>query len=188
MLKFYPSETFREVPIDAPLRLRYAISNYGRLISYKEDFHDGRLLKGGLSDGYRTLHYKMTIDGKVKNKYIFLYKLVAEYFIPKTSEDQKHVLHLDFSRDNDMVRNLQWATREEMLAHSQKSPHVIAAKKIIRRGISGKLNATQVMRLKKMLLDPNRKTRLRIIAKQFGVSEMQLQRIKTGENWGHIIV
>jgi DNA-binding Xre family transcriptional regulator len=45
-----------------------------------------------------------------------------------------------------------------------------------------------VKRLKKKLLDPNRKTRYKILAKQFGVSEMQLHRIKTGENWGHIIV
>ena len=32
----------------------------------------------------------------------------------------------------------------------------------------------------------SRKTRLKIIAKRFGVSEMQLHRIKTGENWGHV--
>jgi hypothetical protein len=45
-----------------------------------------------------------------------------------------------------------------------------------------------VRRLKKKLLDPNRKTRYKILVMQFGVSEMQLHRIKTGENWGHIIV
>ena len=27
---------------------------------------------------------------------------------------------------------------------------------------------------------------MRIIAKQFGISEMQLYRIKSGENWGHV--
>ena len=35
-----------------------------------------------------------------------------------------------------------------------------------------KATSTQVIRLKK-LLDPGRKTKLRIIAKQFGVSEMR---------------
>lgn len=188
MLHYFPSEIFREIPIDVPLKLRYAISNYGRLISFSDEMYDGRLLKGGLSDGFRTLHYKTEIDGKKKNKYIFLYKLVAEYFVPKTTEDQQYVIHLDYSRNNDIAKNLKWATREEKLAHTKKSPHVIAAQKVIRRGISGKLNTTQVIRLKKMLLDPNRKTRLKIIAKQFGVSEMQLQRIKTGENWGYIVV
>lgn len=50
------------------------------------------------------------------------------------------------------------------------------------------LTQTQVMLLKKKLLDPNRKTRLKILAKRYGVSEMTLHRIKTGENWGHIKV
>jgi len=189
MLKLYPSETFREVPIDAPLRMRYAVSNYGRLISFTDDFFDGRELKGGRADGYRTLDYRITLpDGKKKCKYLFLYKLVGQLFIPKDSEDQLHVIHLDYVRDNDHVNNLRWVTRPEMLAHGQKSPHVIAARKIPRLGITGKLNATQVIRLKKMIHDPNRKTRLKIIAKQFGISEMQLHRIKSGENWSHIVV
>jgi len=88
---------------------------------------------------------------------------------------------------------LKWATKAEMLEHSKKSPYVIAAKKkqlaelnAKRKHQGNKLNSTQVMLLKRRLADPNRKTRLKIIAKQFGVSEMTLQRIKTGENWGHI--
>ena len=32
----------------------------------------------------------------------------------------------------------------------------------------------------------NRKTRLKMIAKQFGISEMQVHRIKTGENWSYV--
>lgn len=188
MLQFYPSEIFSELSIDAPLKKRYAVSNYGRLISFTKDFTDGRELKGGRADGYRTLDYRIEVNGKKKSKYLFLYRLVAEHFIPKTADDQTNVLHLDYTRDNDHVNNLRWATRPEMLAHGQKSPHVIAARKIPRLGITGKLNATQVIRLKKLIHDPNRKTRLKIIAKQFGISEMQLHRIKSGENWGHIVV
>jgi predicted DNA binding protein len=79
-----------------------------------------------------------------------------------------------------------------MLAHAKASPFVIEAKKkLIEHKIKSdgnKLTVTEVMRLKKKLLDPNRKTRLKIIAKKFGVSEMTLHRIKTGENWGHIQV
>ena len=188
MLRLYPSEIFRQIPIDAPLKMNYAVSNYGRLISYTEIFQDGQEIKGGLSDGYRTMRYVIQKDGKKKGYYLMVYKLVAEYFIPKTSEDQKHVLHLDFSRNNDTVSNLKWATREEMIEHSKKSPHVIAAR--LSRGPSKgiKLTSTEVIRIKKMLLNPNRKTRIKIIAKQFGVSEMQLYRIKSGENWGHIKV
>jgi predicted DNA binding protein len=79
-----------------------------------------------------------------------------------------------------------------MLAHSKKSPFVIEAKrKLVEHRIKSngnKLTETQVIWLKKKLLDPNRKTRLKILAKQFGVSEMTLHRIRTGENWGHINV
>jgi hypothetical protein len=192
MVRLYASEKFKEIPIDAPLRKRYAVSNYGRLMSFTETFEDGIILKGGKADGYRIMRYKIRVDKKEINKHIFLYKLVAEYFIPKTSEDQKHVLHLDRARDNDNHKNLKWATREEWLEHSRNSPHVIAArKKLVEHNIKSdgaKLTVTQVMLLKKRLLDPNRKTRIKILAKQYGVSEMQLQRIKTGENWGHIKV
>lgn len=190
MLRFYSSEVFREIPIDAPLKMRYAVSNYGRLASFTDEIKDGNEIKGGLADGYRTLHYRTVIDGKKKNNYLFLYKLVGEYFIPKDSEDQKHVLHLDYKRDNDKVSNLKWATREEMLEHSKKSPHVIAArlKRVGEIRDGRKLTSTQVIRLKKQLLDPERKTRIKILAKQFNVSEMQIRRIKSGENWSSIVV
>src|SRR4051812_38510090 len=187
MIRLLASEAFREIPVSQTLKLRYGISNYGRLISFTNDFADGRELKGGLADGYRTFSYRVSPDSK-KRKYLFLYKLVAEYFIPKSSDDQKHVLHLDYKRDHDKINNLAWATREEMLEHGRKSPHVIAARGKRKRGDGRKLTSTQVIRLKKQLLDPERKTRLKILAKQFGVSQMQLQRIKTGENWGHIEV
>jgi hypothetical protein len=167
--------------------MRYSISNYGRIVSFKETFNDGNVLKGGNVQGYKTFHYKIQSNGKIKNYYVFIGKLVAENFLTKTSDEQTYVLHLDYARDNDKWTNLQWATRPEMLAHAQKSPHVIAAKKIPRLGI-GKLTSTQVIHLKKRLLDPNRKTRVKMLAKQFGVSEMQIHRIKSGENWGHIKV
>ncbi len=111
------------------LHIEVAISNRGRLISFSDEIENGRILKGGLSDGYPTFRFKIKKDDKVVNKYLFLYKLVAHYFIPKQSEDQTYVLHLDYNRSNDDVRNLRWATKAEMMAHSRKSPRVIQAKK-----------------------------------------------------------
>ncbi|MEZ0130545.1 hypothetical protein AB9T88_12615 [Flavobacterium sp. LBUM151] len=123
---------------------------------------------------------------------MFLYKLVAQYFIPKESEDQTYVLHLDYNRSNDDVRNLRWATKAEMMAHSRKSPRVIQAKKnLIEHNLKAdgrKLTTTKVMLIKKILARPEQKTRLKMIAKQFGVSEMQIRRIASGENWGHVKV
>lgn len=193
MFRQFPSEEFKEVILDSPQTFRYAISNYGRMISYTERFHDGRLIKGSLINGYRIFFYKVPSEStKITKKQFSFYKLVGMYFIPKQSEDQIHILHLDYNRSNDHISNLAWATKEQMLAHHKKSPFVIEArKKLLEFNIKNdgrKLTTTQVIRLKKTLLDPNRKTRLKILAKQFNVSEMQLHRIKTGENWGHIKV
>ena len=49
-----------------------------------------------------------------------------------------------------------------------------------------KLTETQVKLIKRKINDPNRKTRMKIIAKRYGVSVMQLYRIKSGENWGSV--
>ena len=193
MLRFFATETLKEISFDGKLQLRYAISNYGRLVSYTDKPEDGRFIKGTTIKGYRIFRYKIRdADNNLKHRHFFYYKLVADYFLSKTSDEQVYVLHLDRNRANDYVGNLKWATKAEMLAHSKASPYVIEAKKkLIQHRINSngtKLTETQVMWLKKKLLDPNRKTRLKILAKQFGVSEMTLHRIRTGENWGHIKV
>ncbi|KGO90317.1 hypothetical protein [Flavobacterium suncheonense] len=192
MIRFYPNEEFREIQVAGNRKRRYAISNMGRLMSFREDMKDGILIKGGIADGYRILRLDNWTNGVKTTQYYMLYKLVAEFFVPKTAENQEYVIHLDFSRDNDKASNLKWVTYEEKMEHYSKSPHVIAGrKKTVAHNIKAdgrKLTETTVIRLKRILLDPNRKTRIRILAKQFGVSEMQLYRIKSGENWGHIKV
>ncbi len=194
MIKIHAREEFREIEIDKSLQLRYAISNLGRLISFTEDFVDGRELKGSLQQGYRIFRYKVNIDGKLTTRFFFYYRLVAQYFLGRPAPDQTYVLHLNREKADDHVLNLKWANKEEMVAHMVKSPHFIEARQkqkdpnnTSNRGMQ-KLTATTVMRLKKILLDPNRKTRYKILAKEFGVTEMQLHRIRTGENWGSIKV
>ena len=196
MLRFYSKEIFKEIFLEDKLQLRYAISNYGRFVSFTDKIEEGTFVKGSKQDGYRIWRYTARDENnKLHYKHCFFYKLVAEYFIPKTSDDQVYVLHLNYDRADDYFKNLQWATRAEMLAHGKKSPHVIEYRKKQleefrekRKHQGSKLTSTQVMLLKKLLLNPNRKTRMKILARQFNVTEMQLHRIKTGENWGHIKV
>jgi hypothetical protein len=99
---------------------------------------------------------------------------------------------LDYCRSNDHFTNLKWATEEERLVHAQKSPLVIKARQNRiepATAMNGhKLTVTRVMLIKKLLANPKQTTRLKMIAKQFGVSEMQIRRIKSGENWGYIKV
>ncbi|MDG5799638.1 NUMOD4 domain-containing protein [Marinilabiliaceae bacterium ANBcel2] len=187
MIKSYWNEKWRQIEFPKKaLKKSYAISNYGRVASFVTDLKkDGRLIKGGTLKGYKTLPLRPF--GKSTTYYI--HKLVAEYFLNKPDNSYIYVIHLDFNKGNNFVDNLKWANKKETFAHQQKNPSVIEGreKNRKRKPTEGpKLTSTQVMRLKKKLLDPNRKTKLRIIAKQFGVSEMQLHRIRKGENWSHI--
>lgn len=121
-------------------------------------------------------------------KHFLVHRMVAEYFVPKENEKQTVVAHLDFNKQNNKASNLKWMTPEENAAHQQSSPYVIAEQKIRKTRVrkSGlKLDSSQVMLIKKQLKRgiPNRR-----IAKNFEVSEMQIHRIKTGENWSHIVV
>jgi len=192
MIQFYRGEEFKEIKLEYSLQLKYAISNYGRLVSYKENLKDGNELKGGIVEGYKVFRYYAKIDGVRKTKNLLFYRLVAEYFLPKENEDQNFVLHLNYNKIDDHVRNLKWANQEQLTAHHSINPNVIAVRaKSLAYNIKAdgrKLTSTQVIRFKKMLQRKDNKTRLEMIAKQFNITTQQLYRIRTVENWGHIKV
>ena len=185
-------EEWKEYKIKIEGKVKYAVSNLGRIKSFSINISEGRLLKGGITEGFLFVKYKRQNDNVIKNYHHAVQKMVAELFIPMDNEMQTYVLHIDYDELNNVVSNLKWATYEEMIAHRKNSQFVKDAfKKLQEFNINNdgaKLRVIDVMRLKKILLDPKRKTRHKILAKQFGVSEMQLHRIKTGENWGHIKV
>ncbi|AWM12494.1 NUMOD4 domain-containing protein [Flavobacterium sp. NRK F10] len=185
-------EEWKEFVPDFELKKRYLVSNLGRIKSCDKDLGNCLLLKGSLTDGYNFLNFSRSIDGKKKYIHYSYHFLVASLFIEKKKEDHTHVIHLDYDRQNNHVNNLKWVTYEEMLEHGQRSPYVKEAKRKLiefnKKRDGQKLTVNDVIRLKKKLLDPNRKTRHKILAKQFGITEMQVYRIKSGENWGHIQV
>ncbi len=157
----------------------YKISNYGRVKSFKQ-FEDGKLIKLHPLHGYLRLSL-IQKNGKRTARYI--HKLVAEAFIPKDSEDQIYVIHLNYDKLDNRIYNLAWATKKE------KEKHQFSNSQFVNNGYRrtySKLNEGQVRIIKKIIFDPNRKTRMKLIAKRFGISEMQLYRIKSGENWGHV--
>ena len=91
-------------------------------------------------------------------------------------------INLDYNKLNNHISNLKWATKREKEIHQFSNPDYKKPEKLT----TAKLSENDVRRLKKILNDPNRRTRLKIIARRFGVTTMQLRRIKTGENWSHI--
>ena len=192
MIRFFPGEQWKEIDLACKLKFRYAISNFGRFLSFSDSIENGKLLNGGDINGYRIFRYKTYVDGKMYNKHMFFHKLVAEYFLSPKSNEHSHVLHLNFVKKNNHIDNLRWAPKSELQAHHDTNPLVMASRekfsKVNRTYRVYKLNEGRVKMIKKRLLDPNNKTRIKMLAKQFNVSEMQLYRIKSGENWGHVKV
>ncbi len=192
MIRFFPGEEWREIGLKRHLKSRYAISNFGRLMSFKSNLEKGRLLKGCLAEGYPVFKYRVWLRDK-RDKLLhqsrYLHQLVAEYFLPKPKSEQKFIIHIDYDKSNNRCSNLKWVSKGELVRHHERNPNVILgkAKNKNRKPYAGKkLTETRVKYLKRRIFDPNRKTRLKMIAKQFGISEMQLYRIKKGENWGHV--
>ena len=184
--KSFWNEEWKEMILDNALpKYKYLISNYGRIKSYTVDTQNGILLKLGTVEGFKVHRY-INKDGKNVSKCI--HRLVAQYFLDPPIEGQTLVMHIDYNRENNYYQNLKWGTNRDRYDHWLKfNPDWFKNEKSQKPSYS-KLTESQVKRIKKKLLDPKRRTRLKIIARQFGVSEMQLNRIKRGENWGHVKV
>jgi len=161
---------------------KYQISSYGRVKSFKVDSKNGMLIKLFKVGGYFRLPIKQKNEKRTAR---YIHKLVASTFLKKDADSQTFVIHLDYNKDNNNTWNLTWATKKEKEVHQFSNPKYKEPSNRIRYS---KLNEGRVKIIKRKLNDPNRRTRLKMIAKQFGVTEMQLHRIKTGENWGWVKV
>ncbi|OFX84359.1 MAG: hypothetical protein A2W99_01170 [Bacteroidetes bacterium GWF2_33_16] len=160
---------------DMPDNKDYDISNYGRVKSFKTNKEAGAIINGSILKGYKILNLKDSNGRSTK----YVHKLVAENFIPKENDLQIYVIHLDFDKSNNHVENLKWVTRTTMFAHQKINPNY-------KRGTINysKLTETEVIRLKLKL--KRGKFKLYKLAKEFGITHTQLNRIRSGENWGHV--
>lgn len=166
------------------LRKKYAVSSLGRAASYTEDvIKDGKLLNGSLTSGYRTLNLHL----EKGNGTIYLHREIAKLFCKKPSPKHKYVIHINHKKEDNHYKNLKWSTLEEVGSHQQSSPQKIAYKRRQADKTDGlKLNAIIVKAIKEAINSPKRKLTYKLMAAKYGVSEMTLYRIKSGENWGGI--
>ena len=116
----------------------YQVSNLGRvrsldrLVKYTKQYKDkqvetthmfkGRILGGGIKDGYRGVI--LTVDGV--NKDYMVHRLVAQAFVYNDDPEHKiQVDHKDNDRSNNTAANLKWVTPRENQLHSiQLGTHV----------------------------------------------------------------
>lgn len=167
----------------------YEVSNYGRLRSFqsatatRSGISTGpatsKFIKGSVIQGYRSLNIRS--GGKTLNRYV--HKLVAEHFSKREQPEQTFVIHLDHDKQNNYHQNLRWVTKDEMIEHNRNNPS-LKNRQLPRQTRNYKLTESKVRIIKKLLL--NEKNRLKMIAKQFGITHTQLNRIRSGENWKHV--
>jgi hypothetical protein len=103
--------------------------------------------------------------------------------LPSIFANDRYVIHLDYKKENNYYKNLKWATREIWGAHMLEDPNYKKTRAEF-TGRGHKLTTERVKLIKKKLREG--KTRMKVLAKQFGISEMQLYRIKVGINWAHV--
>ena len=164
---------------------QYAVSSYGRLLCFSNKYSDGTQLRCSLQEGYPIWRYRrIRKNGEIVYEAKLLHRLVAEYFLPKPRRKETVVIHANYKKADNRSSNLQWATPEESSRHQQGSPAVKRIKKLRKENpqrYNAKLTEAKVKQIKKML---RQKRTLKEIAAVFEISDMQVHRIKTGENWG----
>lgn len=171
------TERWKEIDFESNLAHdKYEVSHLGRIKSYAIEKENGRVIKGGNVNGYRCTTVKF---GKKMTRQYYVHRLVAETFITKENKDQHYVIHIDYNKQNNLIYNLKWATERELVVHNNKNPEVLR-----RRTTGYKLTEADVRVIKRLL--SSQKTRLSMIAKRFGITHTQLNRIRSGENWGHV--
>jgi NUMOD4 motif len=182
-IKKYIDEDWKDLLLDnMSEKSKYKISNFGRIISYINK-PEGVLLKLSDIHGYKSFNFKDK-SGKVKSQYA--HRLVAKFFLEEPKEGQIIVVHKDNQRHNNCHTNLLWASESESFHHNLKFDRGFYKNQKYRAW--SKLTESQVKIIKKKLADPKRKTKMKVLARQFGVSTMQISRIKSGENWGTVTI
>jgi hypothetical protein len=186
MIKKLAGETWKPIifPGWRQLRNRYAVSDTGRIASYKKDIlKDGKLLSGSLTTGYRTLNLHRP-DNKGT---LYIHREIMKVFRKKISPKYKYVIHINHNKLDNTIKNLRWATPEQMIDHQQDSPAKIAYKERQANRMAGlKLTAVQVKSIKDILNSKHRNITIKKLAQKYEVSEMTIYRIKSGENWARI--
>lgn len=91
----------------------YMVSNMGNIIAVPHGYKDGMWLRTRKNNkGYMTVSlYK---DGKYSS--VFVHRAVAEAFIPNPKHNTQ-VNHINGSRSDNRVENLEWVTAQENIRH-----------------------------------------------------------------------
>ncbi len=160
----------------------YEISNYGQIKSIDKASLDEKLLKGStVNRGLKILSIMLKDNTR---GCVYVHRFVSDHFVEKPSPDHDYIIHLDYNRNNNKWNNLKWVTEEEWKKYTEIKPSYKNGR--AKREKHYKLTETKVKLMKKMLA--KNKTKRKIIAKNFGVTENYVYQIEKGRRWGHVTI
>lgn len=167
----------------------YEVSTHGRVKHFNKKKEEWQFLKAVNQfkdkSGFEYVNNFKRIKGTSKRVTESVHRLVASVYCTKPSDRHKYVIHVDYNKLNNHYSNLKWVTQHELNQHNNENPKVKHARENRKGNIThAKLTETDVIRLKKKIA--RGKNPLYKIAKEFGITHTQLNRIRRGENWGHV--
>jgi len=169
--------------VDEKAQRKFAVTNFGRVILYFKEIADGRFIIPYIDNKGRPMITITPMDAARKSWVV--HSLVATHFLPAAQPNQKFVIHLNHNIVDNYFSNLAWASQLEKSLHTKAHRKAqIQSGERKKEGI--KLSETQVIHIKRLI--KRGKVRNKMIAKQFGISEMAVYRIKRGENWAHVSI
>jgi len=177
---FY-NERWVPVSCKAPTKQNnYEISDYGRIKSITKATGNERLLKGSIM-GFGFVLLNLRLKDNIKQS-IYVHRFVAEHFVEKEYGDQTFLVHINGEKKNNHFGNLKWLNQKELTAWQKETG--VLANRIAARSLKYKMNETKVKLLKARY--KKGKTKRSILAKQFNITEVHVERIIKGEYWAHV--
>lgn len=169
----------------------YEVSTYGRVKHYnkKKDAWQFLTTINQFKDksGFEYVNNFKRAKDTTKRVTDSVHRLVATNYCDRPTLKHKYVIHKDFNKMNNHFENLKWVTQHELNLHNNINPKVKFARENRKGNIThAKLTVNDVIRLKKKVR--RGKNPLYKIAREFGITHTQLNRIRKGENWGHVTI
>lgn len=163
-----------------PTDPEYAVSDCGRVFAWSVTTRHRRgqlreLAQTINPNGYRYVRITRSKTSRPNT----VHRLVALMFLPPPSPGQGIVRHLDGNQTNNRVSNLAWGTYAENMADCIRHGRTLRGT----RNTNAKLTDNVIRAVRLLAADGFSPPAL---AAFFGVDANTVQRVITGEHWGHV--